>query len=82
MNSFELAFELKGNISCLCKPVALTLCKWDKLFYLTGSTDDLDLIVEEHGSLGFAVSFCNAVQRFYDAIGYVPPGGDQSKRPL
>ena len=79
VNCFQLAFKPRSKINCISTPVALSIWKHGKLVYVVGQTDN-GYAVEEIGSLNFAVEFCNGVQRFYDAIGYIPPGGDQFKR--
>ena len=39
---------------------------------------DNSYVLEEIGWLNFAVMFCNDVNLFYNAIGYIPPHGDKS----
>ena len=39
-------------------------------------------VVEEIGALDFAVQFLEAINKLYDAIGYIPPHGDKSSRQM
>ena len=59
-------------------PVAYNI--WGSV--INAVSGDQDFILIECGRLRFAVEFCEAVESFYRAIGYVPPHGDNSVRQM
>ena len=62
-----------------CSPSFLH--QWGDIKYVLGLIDN-SYVLEEIGQLNFAVKFCNAVNTFYNAIGYIPPHGDKSFRKM
>ena len=76
--STELEFSPLRKVAAQSIPIALNI--WEgKLINIAGYLNN-EYFIEEIGQLDFAIQFCDAVMRFYHAIGYVPPHGDQSNR--
>ena len=47
---------------------------WGKVIYLLRNKDANAYQLEEHGPLDFGLRFCKALNDFYNAISYIPPG--------
>ena len=77
-DQYCVAFPVE-DIPSKC-PVLSLLSAHGNVVYSIGKLSSNVHVLEESGLLNFAVSFCEAVHKFYNAVAYIPPHGDKSVR--